>query len=112
MHGIQKGDTWTRLAQIANPGDTQITLESAVEWMVGDEIIIAPTGYKPEEVERFTIAAVSVDTMTITLDSPLQYKHIGNGASMLELASITKTGFNTYTFLYVSPDGLVPVYFN
>lgn len=82
MHGIQKGDTWTRLAQIANPGDTQITLESAVEWMVGDEIIIAPTGYKPEEVERFTIAAVSVDTMTITLDSPLQYKHIGNGASI------------------------------
>lgn len=100
MHGIQKGDTWTRLAQTANPGDMQITLESAVEWMVGDEIIIAPTGYKPEEVERFTIAAVSVDTMTITLDSPLQYKHIGNGAS------ITKTGFNTYTFLYVSPDGL------
>lgn len=85
MHGIQKGDTWTRLAQTANPGDMQITLESAVEWMVGDEIIIAPTGYKPEEVERFTIAAVSVDTMTITLDSPLQYKHIGNGASMLEL---------------------------
>lgn len=82
MHGIQKGDTWTRLAQTANSGDTQITLESAVEWMVGDEIIIAPTGYKPEEVERFTIAAVSVDTMTITLDSPLQYKHIGNGASI------------------------------
>lgn len=110
MHGIQKGDTWTRLAQTANPGDTQITLESAVEWMVGDEIIIAPTGYKPEEVERFTIAAVSVDTMTITLDSPLQYKHIGNGASMLELL-LPKQG-TTLTFLYVSADELVPVYFN
>lgn len=104
MHGIQKGDTWTRLAQTANPGDTQITLESAVEWMVGDEIIVAPTGYKPEEVERFTIAAVSVDTMTITLDNPLQYKHIGNGASMLELL-LPKQG-TTLTFLYVSPDGL------
>lgn len=111
MHGIQKGDTWTRLAQIANPGDTQITLESAVEWMVGDEIIIAPTGYKPEEVERFTIAAVSVDTVTITLDSPLQYKHIGNGASILKLLYYQKQD-STLTFLYVSADELVPVYFN
>lgn len=77
MHGIQKGDSWTRLAQTANPGDTQITLESAVEWLVGDEIIIAPTGYKPEEVERFKITAVSADYMTITLDIPLKFKHIG-----------------------------------
>lgn len=77
MHGIQKGDSWTRLAQTANPGDTQITLESAVEWLVGDKIIIAPTGYKPEEVERFKITAVSADYMTITLDIPLKFKHIG-----------------------------------
>lgn len=77
MHGIQKGNSWTRLAQTANPGNTQITLVSAVDWVVGDEIIIAPTGYRPEEVERFTISSVSSDFLTITLDGSLQYKHIG-----------------------------------
>jgi hypothetical protein len=77
MHGIQRGDSWTRLAQTASPGDTQIIVAAAVDWTVGDEIIIAPTGYRPEEVERFTISSISSDFLTITLDGSLQYKHIG-----------------------------------
>ncbi|XP_062600839.1 fibrocystin-L-like [Saccostrea cucullata] len=76
MHGVQRNDSWTRLAQTANPGDNQLTLASTVDWVVGDEIIIAPTGYKPEEVERFTITVVSGNT--ITLDGQLQYKHIAH----------------------------------
>lgn len=83
MHGIQRNDSWTRLALTALPGDSQIHLESAMDWVVGDEIIIAPTGYKPEEVERFPIAAVSADSMTITLDGSLRFKHIGKNALIL-----------------------------
>ncbi|XP_061164553.1 fibrocystin-L-like [Saccostrea echinata] len=107
MHGLQKNDSWTRLAQTASPGDTQITLDSTVEWVEGDEIIIAPTGYKLEEVERFTITGISGNS--ITLDGPLQYKHIAhthtaNGKTMTMAAEVGRLTRNIRFEGAVYPD--------
>ena len=38
--------TWTRLAQTAEAGATQLALQLAVTWKAGDQIVIATTGHR------------------------------------------------------------------
>jgi hypothetical protein len=45
FYGKVRGPTWTRLASTVNVGATSITLIEAVEWAVGDVIVIAPTDF-------------------------------------------------------------------
>lgn len=77
LHGKDVGTSWTLLAQTANPGDSQITLATAVTWKVGEEIVIAPTDFSVWEKETFAITAVSNGGTTLTLNSTVQFKHIG-----------------------------------
>lgn len=78
MHGVPRTPTWTSLASTASPGDTTVTLITAVDWKAGEVIVIAPTSYQSTEAEERTI--VSVDNTdpsrpVLTLDSPLLYQH-------------------------------------
>ena len=78
MHGVPRNPTWTSLSTTANINDATITLITAVDWQVGEVIVIAPTGYDSTEAEEKTI--VSIDNTNpsnpvITLDSPLSFKH-------------------------------------
>jgi hypothetical protein len=51
FHGAPKTPVWTQLEATTNPGDTQITLSvDQVNWVVGDEIVIATTSFNPKEV--------------------------------------------------------------
>lgn len=43
MHGVARDPVWTELAVTANPAAKQITLMRAVDWKVGERIVIAPT---------------------------------------------------------------------
>lgn len=67
------------MAATANAGDNTITLVDAVEWNVGDEIVIAASGHKhtQSENEQHTITAISSDKRTITLADALEAKHWG-----------------------------------
>ena len=51
IHGIAKGITWTRLASTALANATSLYLQEAVDWMHGDQIVIAPTGKDGNETE-------------------------------------------------------------
>lgn len=75
LHGKPVNVTWTKLSQTANIGDNRITLAESVDWSVGDDIVIAPTGFNGWETETFRIIAVSNNVLT--LNDTLQYKHIG-----------------------------------
>ena len=79
MHGMTVTQTWTRLAGTAAVGSTQITLLRAVDWSVGSRIVIATTGdyLSQGQSETRTITAISADGLTLTLNSPLTYKHLG-----------------------------------
>ena len=79
MHGIDYGQTWTQLGATAASGASQITLRQAVSWPVGSQIIIPTTGdyVSQGESEVRTITARSTDGLTLTLDSPLNYTHLG-----------------------------------
>ena len=77
--GKEVAQTWTRLAATANAGSTTIQLVDPVEWEVDDEIVIAATGHHhtQRENEKKKITAISGDKMTLTLDSALDYEHLG-----------------------------------
>ena len=64
---------WTRLASTADAGATQITLETNVNWRVGDAIVVASTDFSAEQSEERTITAVNGNS--VTLDRPLQFMH-------------------------------------
>ncbi|XP_076825620.1 fibrocystin-L-like isoform X2 [Clavelina lepadiformis] len=80
LHGRHILNPWSVLAATADVGATQITLTlPAINWQVGDEIVIASTGtrHSQKENEKRKISNISPDLLTITMDSALEYKHLG-----------------------------------
>lgn len=75
IHGLPKTPTWTLLGASVSPGATTITLVQAVNWSVGDEIVIASTSFSRDEFERRLITQVSGDGLTLTIDKPLDFAH-------------------------------------
>lgn len=73
MHGVPRDVTWTSLDSTVLPGSTQITLIEPVDWQVGEQIVIAPTGFDKFEAEKKTISGVSTvgGKTVIDLDSAL-----------------------------------------
>ena len=76
LHGKKLNVTWTRLDVTANPGDTMITLQEPVPWEVGGKIVIASTSYSQRENEEAEITGIDSTGTLLTIDPPLQYKHI------------------------------------
>ena len=69
---------WTRLSNNAYIGDKTIQFINAVDWSVGNEIVIAPTEYNYSQHEKRRIAQISPDRKLVTLDSPLNFFHYGD----------------------------------
>ena len=91
LHGKPIPVTWSRLNHTAKMGDTEIVIEHEVNWEIGNEIVIATTGFGPIGNERVEITNVSVanGTTTLGIDPPLQYEHLSltmsNGGQELPL---------------------------
>lgn len=76
LHGRPKAISWTKLSVTAEVGDVYLILVEAVDWNVGDEIVLTSTTVEPQQTEKFFIMAISQDRQNLTLSAPLQYKHI------------------------------------
>ncbi|MCE7992310.1 MAG: T9SS type A sorting domain-containing protein [Roseivirga sp.] len=88
LHGKEKV-SWTKLRETVNPGGGTIKLAEAVDWEVGDEIVIAPSrapGRTPSggeddsfanEYEKRTIASITNGNKDLTLNSGVTYRHTG-----------------------------------
>jgi hypothetical protein len=74
FHG-NRSHTWTKLSATAEAGSSIITVLSAEQWKVGDEIVLASTDFDPRQAERRTI--ISISDNTLTLNEPLQFMHFG-----------------------------------
>jgi hypothetical protein len=104
IHGQNVGQTWTRLSTTAASGSSQISLQIPVQWSVGNEIIIATTGdYESQgESEVRTITGISSNRLTLTLDSPLIYTHLGItktvGSKTIEIRA--EVGLLTHNVLF------------
>ena len=78
MHGVPRNPTWTELDVTAEIGSTTIKMIREVDWKVGEQIVIAPTGYFNNEAEERTIIAVdrtNPSKPVLTLDKPLEFQH-------------------------------------
>jgi cell migration-inducing and hyaluronan-binding protein len=74
LHGDRE-NAWTKLAETAEAGSTQIEVLDASGWRVGDQIVLASTDFNPRQAETRQISAISGNTLT--LDQPLEYMHFG-----------------------------------
>ena len=73
--------SWTNLSQTAEAGATTIVLKEAVNWEVDDKIVLTSTGLNWNHVDEVVIQSISADKKTMTLKSPLQYRHVGGEKS-------------------------------
>jgi len=77
LHGAEK-ISWTHLGANVNVGANQITMSEAVDWEVGDEIVIVSSRLDWNEAEKRAISAISGDGLTIALNTNLNYPHVGS----------------------------------
>ena len=97
MHGVDVGKSWVKLGATANAGDSTLELTEAVTWAAGSEIVISSTSWEYKETERATIASVSGTTVTLT--SPLQFKHTSSSNGL--------SGGGSFTFYQQAEVGLL-----
>ncbi len=78
IHGADRAkESWSQLTATVERGDTVLTLDEATGWEVGDRIALAPTSFRPTEVEEFTIEEVRDDGREIVLDDFVRRTHYG-----------------------------------
>ncbi|KAJ8389419.1 hypothetical protein AAFF_G00119570 [Aldrovandia affinis] len=77
LYGMPHKTYRTKLASTASAGSTTLSLHEAVDWQVGDDIVISTTSYDPWETETRKIAGISADGRTLTLNRSLSHTHIG-----------------------------------
>ena len=79
--------SWVRLATTANALANTLVLSENPGWAVGNRIVVSPTEYPSwnnslTQVETNYITGVSADGRTLTLRSPLKYRHFAGPLSM------------------------------
>lgn len=74
MYGKERTKTWTTLAATISVGDTSFTVNEAVDWVAGEEIVVASTDFDHNHAERRTITSVSGTTVTVS--EQFAYQHV------------------------------------
>jgi G8 domain len=85
VDAANSGTSWVRLAQTLHSGGTTLVLDRPVDWAVGDRIVVTTTDYLPGHSEPLTIASVSADQQTLTVEEPAQYLHNGEAYDLSTL---------------------------
>jgi cell migration-inducing and hyaluronan-binding protein len=75
MHGKVRTPTWTELSQTIAQGSNTVKLVDAVDWVVGEHIAVAASGYNHFESEERIITAVADAGKTLTVNKPFTYRH-------------------------------------
>ncbi|XP_033758550.1 fibrocystin-L-like [Pecten maximus] len=83
LNGLPMTHTWTRLAASADVGSNTLRLNTAVDWKVGDEVVVSATGYNPDESEYGVISATQTyndqngepDYTVLTMQDAFKFPH-------------------------------------
>ncbi|XP_078542272.1 fibrocystin-L-like [Lissotriton helveticus] len=76
LHGIPRSVYKTKLLETALAGSINISLVDAVDWKVGEDIVITTTSYDAWQTETRSIVDVSADRRILTLNESLSFGHI------------------------------------
>ena len=77
MHGLER-TSWTELKQTVEKESNTITLNEAVDWVAGDQIVLVPTDYVYNEDEKFYIESItsgSNPVITFADQAKTRYAH-------------------------------------
>lgn len=87
------GSSWARLDQTVSAGQSMVTLDRAVEWSEGDQVVVATTDWYPGHSELVQVQSSSTadGQTTLTLSAPLAYSHDGQTYPVSETLG-TNTG--------------------
>ncbi len=102
FHGAEMNHTWVKLGATAKKGDAVIPLaEPVTGWRVGDRVFLTATTRQIKREKTFR-PSVRDNTQTeervirevkdasLTLDAPLQFDHLGDGAYRGEVANLSR----------------------
>ncbi|MEA3211762.1 MAG: hypothetical protein QOE70_4819 [Chthoniobacter sp.] len=102
FHGAKLNHTWVKLGATVKPGDTAISLGDPVTgWRVGDRVFLTATTRQIKHDKTFR-PSVRDNTQTeeriirgiegtkATLDQPLAFEHLGDGAYRGEVANLSR----------------------
>ncbi len=67
---------FTKLAETADAGATSILLEAAVDWQIGDSIVLSSSDYAWRQAESRIITAIIGNKVSFA--EPLNYQHFGD----------------------------------
>jgi hypothetical protein len=81
MWGKPRTQAATRLMQPALKGDTSITVDVGLDWVLDDRIALAATSYDSLANEDVIISAYDTVTGIATLKTPIQFYHWGQATS-------------------------------
>jgi hypothetical protein len=102
FHGAELNHTWVKLGATVKKGDTAITLAEAVTgWRVGDRVFLTATTRQIKREKTFRTSVRDntqteeriireVNGTSITLDQPLAFEHLGDGAYRSEVANLSR----------------------
>mmetsp|Transcript_37444 Transcript_37444/g.45615 ORF Transcript_37444/g.45615 Transcript_37444/m.45615 type:complete len:127 (+) Transcript_37444:211-591(+) len=78
IHGVHK-ESWSELETTVTPGDKKLTVNSIVNWEVGDIIMVTSTNYNQWEAELKTLTRVEVngENTILSIDSAFKHTHHG-----------------------------------
>lgn len=76
LHGPRR-TSWVVLGDTVAPGAIVLRLSEPVDWVAGDRIAIASGGPELPLVEERTVFGLSSDGCHVTLDAPMQHRHLG-----------------------------------
>uniref|UniRef100_A0A6I8N1M6 Fibrocystin-L n=1 Tax=Ornithorhynchus anatinus TaxID=9258 RepID=A0A6I8N1M6_ORNAN len=77
LHGIPHAVYRTKLSKTALAGSKSLSLVHAVDWQVGEDILITTTSYDSKQTETRRITQISPDHRSLILNDTLSYTHIG-----------------------------------
>lgn len=81
MYGLPRTGKLTRLHAEVFKDDTEIIVESNLDWVEGDRIALGPTSYTHTASEHNFVKAYNIETGVVTLETPLIYHHWGQPES-------------------------------
>jgi hypothetical protein len=102
FHGAPMNRTWLKLGSTAKAKDTVITLaEPVTGWRVGDRLILTATTRQNKQKKTFrdhvsdntaTEERIiqALDGVRLTLDKPLAYEHLAEGAYRGDVANLSR----------------------
>jgi len=81
MFGMPRENKMSRLTAPATKGSSSISVETGLDWVAGDRIVLLPTSYTRHQKDDVFIESYDNVTGALTINSTLQHYHWGQAES-------------------------------